>query len=299
MAKVIIGTHGLANKPEQQQLYEWWHKAINDGLEKAGHPTIRRNQFHLAYWADLMYPAPDQDPEPYTEPHTDVPDPDRSKIITIARDFFGSIVGDIIDAAKELTQDEKIEQIKNAVRAKVVNDLAQYYDDESTIKFTHEAGKQTRETLRKRLRDLIEQHKDNDLMVIGHSMGSIIAYDVLRDLRDSSIRISHFATIGSPLGLSTVKKKTQIEWDGKDGPFVPEIVTKSWLNLGDPKDLVSVDSTLNREYLPSTDVDVIDVVVSNGYNYEKHGETKHNHHKSYGYLRTDELAKNTVDFLSG
>lgn len=298
MAKVILGMHGLANKPEQQQLYEWWHKSINDGLEKVGHPAIPENQFHLAYWADLMYPAPDQDPEPYTEPETDVPDPDRNKIIAIARDFLGSVVGGIVDAAKKLTQNEKIEEIKNAVRGKVVDDLAQYYDDESTIKFTDEAGQQTRETLRRRLRDLIEQHKDNDLMVIGHSMGSIIAYDVLRGLSDSNIRVSHFVTIGSPLGLSTVKTKTRTEWDGKDGPYVPEIVTKSWLNLGDPKDLVSADLTLNGEYLASTNVDVTDVVVNNGYNYEKSGETKHNHHKSYGYLRTEELGKHTKEFLS-
>ena len=37
----------------------------------------------------------------------------------------------------------------------------------------------------------------------------------------------------------------------------------------DPQHLVSADLTLNGEYLASTNADVTDVVVRNGYNYEK------------------------------
>ena len=34
MASVIIGTHGLANKPEKQLLSDWWETAIKEGLKK-------------------------------------------------------------------------------------------------------------------------------------------------------------------------------------------------------------------------------------------------------------------------
>jgi esterase/lipase superfamily enzyme len=46
-------------------------------------------------------------------------------------------------------------------------------------------------------------------MLIAHSMGTIISYDVLRDLgqEDPSFKVPHFATIGSPLDLPHVKAK--------------------------------------------------------------------------------------------
>jgi len=34
MAKVIIGIHGLANKPEKEALKQWWHDAIVEGGQK-------------------------------------------------------------------------------------------------------------------------------------------------------------------------------------------------------------------------------------------------------------------------
>ncbi len=33
MTKVIIGIHGLANKPMRETLADWWEKAIREGLE--------------------------------------------------------------------------------------------------------------------------------------------------------------------------------------------------------------------------------------------------------------------------
>ena len=86
--------------------------------------------------------------------------------------------------------------------------------------------------------------------------------------------------------------------DENGGPFVPETVTKSWRNFADPKDLVSVDLTLEDEYKPSKRVNVVDVAVSNGYNYPTGGQDKHNHHKSYGYLRTVAFAQHLKSFLT-
>ena len=294
MAKVIIGIHGLSNKPKEAQLYEWWLKAINDGLAKVGGTPVSAAQFKLAYWADLMYPAFDPNPEPYTESDTDEVDDDPSKLIDVGREFFSGIIGKFGDLKVQMTDSERIEGIKNAIRKKIVEDLAAYYDDNSTIQFTNNrAGTQTRAALRAVLRELIEQHQADDLLVIGHSMGSIIAYDVLRSLRDTDVKVRRLVTIGSPLGLANVKDKTRTEWDDKDGPFVPEVLTEGWANYGDRKDLVCTDLTLENEYKASGGFGVQDVFVSNGY---RHGE--HNHHKSYGYLRTDSLAGYLKEFLA-
>jgi hypothetical protein len=92
--------------------------------------------------------------------------------------------------------------------------------------------------------------------------------------------------------LANVKAKTRTEWDDKDGPFVPEVLTEGWANYGDRKDLVCADLTLDKEYKSTGDFGVQDTFISNGYRYRKH-----NHHKSYGYLRTDPLAGYLKGFL--
>lgn len=297
MAKIIIGIHGLSNKPEEKKLYKWWLQAINDGLSKVDCNALPQAQFKFAYWADLMYETPDPDPEPYTEPSTDEVDDDTSKIIDIGREFFSDIIGMFGDFKEQMSDSDRIEGIRNSVRRKIVEDLAAYYDDNSVIKFSDRKGVQTRAALRSVLKELIVQHKTDDLMVISHSMGSIIAYDVLRSLRDSDIKVEHFITIGSPLGIFNVKAKTHEEWDEKDGPFVPENLTGTWTNYSDRKDLVCADLTLAKEYKPVNGVEVKDILVSNGYCFTADGNKKHNHHKSYGYLRTQAFGKHLKAFL--
>jgi hypothetical protein len=292
MAKVIIGVHGLSNKPEEPQLFDWWLRSINDGLQRVGAAPLPASQFRLAYWADSMYEGPDTDPEPYTAPATDRMGDEPNWLIDAGRAFFSDIIGSFGDAKQQLTDSERLEGIKNAVRRKVVEDLADYYDDDNTIQFGDRNGVHTRSALRAEVSELIEGHPADELLILGHSMGSIIAYDVLRSLRDSNAKVRNLVTIGSPLGLSNVKNKTLAEWDGKDGPLVPEVLTDGWANFGDRKDLVCADLTLKGEYRPSSGPDVEDRFVVNGYFHEKQ-----NHHKSYGYLRTDAVARYLKDFL--
>ncbi|RQW04342.1 MAG: hypothetical protein EH225_06015, partial [Calditrichaeota bacterium] len=57
MARVIIGIHGLGNKPPEWILRDWWLQSIREGLVHIGHPGIFF-QFHLVYWADVFHPIP-------------------------------------------------------------------------------------------------------------------------------------------------------------------------------------------------------------------------------------------------
>ena len=55
MAKVIIGIHGLANKPPKAKLTQWWKKSIVEGLKKNKHMADPRFTFRMVYWAKLLY----------------------------------------------------------------------------------------------------------------------------------------------------------------------------------------------------------------------------------------------------
>ena len=132
--------------------------------------------------------------------------------------------------------------------------------------------------------------------MVAHSMGTIISYDVLRNLgrTKQGMEVPHFVTIGSPLGLPLVKAK--IIQDRKYSPQVrtPSIVTKSWANYADRKDPVAIDIHLRDDYSENKkNIQVEDDIVMNDYSINK----KSNHHKSYGYLRAPELSTHVKEFL--
>ena len=57
MNKVIIGVHGLENKPPQYLLEKWWKASLIEGLKSTG---IRKTLpvFEMAYWADILHDKP-------------------------------------------------------------------------------------------------------------------------------------------------------------------------------------------------------------------------------------------------
>lgn len=57
MSKVIIGIHGLGNKPPKNTLEKWWRLVIEEGLLNAGKP-VPAFSFELVYWADILYKTP-------------------------------------------------------------------------------------------------------------------------------------------------------------------------------------------------------------------------------------------------
>jgi hypothetical protein len=57
MAKIIIGIHGLGNKPPSKTLTAWWKEAIWEGMENLKKPKPQFT-FELIYWAHFLYPVP-------------------------------------------------------------------------------------------------------------------------------------------------------------------------------------------------------------------------------------------------
>jgi hypothetical protein len=58
MARVIIGIHGLGNKPDKATLKKWWRMSMNEGLKSIGKEDTSLTKFEMVYWADVMYDKP-------------------------------------------------------------------------------------------------------------------------------------------------------------------------------------------------------------------------------------------------
>lgn len=83
-------------------------------------------------------------------------------------------------------------------------------------------------------------------VVIGHSQGSMIAWDVLSDLDPKEVDVELFLTIGSPLGLTEVRDQLE-RFRGTEKLTVPACV-RSWRNFADPLDPVCLDKRLGTEF---------------------------------------------------
>lgn len=306
MKKTIIGIHGLANKPPRETLKEWWISAIREGLEKNCSMTDPQFEFRMVYWADLFYKTPlhndatfffdaQFNEEPYVPAEAGMlqthNDSRMDELLASAR----GVVGDAIDFLKE---NINFDVLTGPLLSKAVRDLAFYYDNDREVFDRQSVSKVAQQVLKEELQKTIIEEKDNEIMLIAHSMGTIISYDVLRDIgqEDPDVAVPYYITIGSPLGLPLVKGKIidQRKYDPR--VRTPSIVTKSWMNFADRKDPVAADTHLRDDYRGNKhNVRVIDDLVRNTYQRPKDG--KRNQHKSYGYLRCPEVSTHIKKFL--
>ncbi len=307
MGKVIIGIHGLSNKPPRDLHREGWIKAIREGLAKNGNLVDAQFDFVDVYWADLMYRYPLHqdvnfrsdalyDTEPYVEAAPGALREYKDKWVDSMRADLLSVVGSAADAVKGAFG---FDRFADAILERHLKDLGEYYSPQRQIRDRTGAIRPVRDVLRDELKNAILQCRDREILLIAHSMGTIIAYDVLRDLgrQPGSPTVPFLLTIGSPLGLPHVKLKIQGErsYDPHEPVRTPSLVTKSWWNCADRKDVVAVDTHLADDYGPNaTGVQVVDDLILNDY---VNPEGKPNHHKHFGYLRAPEVSGYIRDFL--
>jgi hypothetical protein len=112
MADIVVGIHGLANKPEKSQLAGWWKDALDEGLEKNLGVTNAQYTFKMVYWADLLYKYPvhfDEalsfddlyNDEPYIPAKEGALQTYEDGWVDLVRAKTQNIAGTIIDFAKE------------------------------------------------------------------------------------------------------------------------------------------------------------------------------------------------------
>ena len=300
MAKVIIGIHGLGNKPPKETLEDWWKKAMLEGLNKLNTP-YNFPTFEFVYWADILYEKPldekindKNDPyfldEGYTPGLPDFESEDNS-IRQKVLDFLEEQLDKLF-----LNDDLTINYngISDAIIHRYFKDLEIYYAEECFD--DNDIRCEARKLIRDRLVEVIQKYKGDDIFLIGHSMGSIIAYDVLTFLMPE-INIHTFITIGSPLGFPVVQGKIAAEWHAKrlvpPNLKTPPRVKKHWYNFADLNDKVALIYQLSKNFKANwRGIKPMDFVVYNDYQIEN----EFNPHKSFGYLRTPEFSKVLHEF---
>ena len=300
MSKIIIGIHGLGNKPPGSTLSDWWKKSILGGLNTFNH-SITDFEFELVYWTDILHPIPlnmDEMNKCSSSYLNNKYHPDhilsslelsglRKKAREYIEKFYGKIVVNEVLSLKYPSLTDLFIHVN-------MRDLENYYSPfYINYNGSHRLAKQV---IIERLSETLKKHKGKKILLICHSMGSIIAYDTLID-NFPELKIDTMVSIGSPLGQKYVLKKLLEGQKNNSGIklIVPENIQRNWYNLSDLDDQVALNHLLAEIFAcNSKGVKIIDKLVQNNFTDNE----IRNPHSAYGYLMTPELSEIVNSFLT-
>jgi subtilisin family serine protease len=295
-ALTIIYVHGIGNKPIASVLKCQWDNAL------MGFDLGERSR--LAYWVNReFYPEPSneecRDGDLSPKANSDMSGNHVSK--RLQAESLEDMVDDIasneksralltrlsisLEAGAQVQETRQAKLSAKEVGAKVLplpSFLRQWITRQVTRAFLKDVNDflfvparraAMRESLLARLRV-----GGGPFVVIGHSQGSMIAYDVLSQLDPAKFDVRLFVTVGSPLGIQEVQDQLK-PLTGQKRLAVPECVRK-WVNAADLLDPVALDKAIGNDYAKSSrGVVVEDNTVSNP-------DSPQHPHSGSGYLRT-------------
>lgn len=301
MSKIILGIHGLGNQPPKDLLEEWWIASINEGLTRIGCKGTKYN-FELVYWADTLNTQPldinenDKDSELYLSERYC---PAKEKKEIVGKNFKTKTINYLKKQLDSFLFNEKLH-----INFPSFTDLLiKHFFKDLNIYFTQYCVEENKydclakDVIREKLHEVFNKYKNDEIMLISHSMGSIISYDVL--LRNQNeYEIDTFISEGSPIAVPFIYG--QIKHSIAGDPYndaklpTPGNIKRAWYNLYDPEDKLAQYSVLKDFFEPNKyNVIPTSEIVKN--DYESNGIE--NPHKIYGYLRSERNAELIDEFL--
>ena len=278
--------HGIANKPPADVLLEQWRIALldNDGVDL----EARGVTSSMVYWADLLYAEPLPAAVAQSQEALEVDgavagddtdmswladvDPDEAAFVAAVGAEIGlaSVAAAPTEGADVVDPDSPLEAIplpefmKARLMRVFLRDVHHYvYDAESRPR----AGEsyRIRRTIRARTIDALHEgaRRPGPHVLVTHSMGTVIGYDVLTG-EDDVPGVEAMITLGSPLGLSDLQEKLAPPWTRHDGWPTTRLGTGQWTNVADRLDPVcGFDAAIGPDFCRGGVSQVLDVSVTN------------------------------------
>lgn len=173
-----------------------------------------------------------------------------------------------------------------------LRDLQRYLRDDNGIA-TH-----VRRMLKMRLRAADEA--GHPVLLIAHSMGSVIAYDSLWEMSHSSrdrLRLDMLLTMGSPLGQRYMQKRLK----GAGQPGYARFPTNigRWKNLAAIGDLTALDRELTDDFDGMLELGLLESFEDERLLNWFRLDGQLNVHAEYGYLVNEKTARTIVEWWRG
>ena len=305
MAKTIIFVHGRSFKPQKAALRRLWFDAIRSGI-KRDRPgmlkAFRSTTKEFAYYGDLSNDFLFLDGRQYDE-EADVADRKTSlKLLKVykqnqfTKTNYKKLHGKT--ALKEFFADALagpafLTGLGGVAIKSVAPDMAEYWNLDS--KFGSEVREEMTEPLLKAM------NRNDKIMVVAHSLGTIVAYDTFwKFSRMGEYRayfnkkIDLFVTLGSPLADETVKRHLRGAGATNERRYPGNV--KEWVNVAAEDDYISHDQRVRNDYKDMRKLGSRIRDTRRIYNLAvRYGDS--NPHSSLGYLTHPTVVKLISDWI--
>lgn len=156
------------------------------------------------------------------------------------------------------------------------------------------------DAIRTMVRAALEQawEREERVLLIGHSLGSVIAYDTLCALTREGCevgRIDMFLTLGSPLGTAFVRRHLGSAGRGDRKRF-PSMIRR-WVNFAAHGDTTALVPALGSRFAPMIGLGLLESFADHRVYTHFHGDKGLNVHDIYGYLIHPEVAGTIAAWL--
>jgi hypothetical protein len=290
----LIFVHGRAQGEfEEQALKQTWIDTLNEGLKKSNLTLPPNVTIEFPYYGKLLPTLIGQtrDLETIIEAkRSSTQQVDESEQIAFLEAYYGEIAAKLADSSAEKAELRNIQtRSRGILNWDSVQKLLSFLDtkkiigDSAVRLSTHDVFMYlTNRKIKSEINQLVEKCFDDEpCVVIGHSLGSIVSYLVLKN--NPQFKVKQYITIGSPLGLTAVREHLE-------PPLrMPECVHKNngWYNAYDERDFVALHP-LDKAHFN------INPSIENKNNVDNHTP---NRHGIVGYLNDVDVAKRIYDAL--
>lgn len=160
-------------------------------------------------------------------------------------------------------------------------------------------GERAREMVKQALRQAWQQ--DRRVLLMGHSFGSVIAYDALWELSHADDPQIHrgvvdlFVSMGSPLTMNYIRRR--LKGAGREGSLRYPVNISRWLNLAAVGEVTALDRHMSQCFQGMLALGLVREINDNLEVLNRfRGPAGLNVHKCYGYLASPTVAQAVSEF---
>lgn len=275
----LLITHGRGQaQTDPVAMKRDWTKALREGLTAVGLRDARTIEVDLAFYGDLWKPKAERG-DRRRRPPSDLQAEVAREILlgTGARRerFSWRTLDQVI-----VTLEDHL-HVGDPIIEFFLRDLDEYFDQRGL-----------RDAADQRIVEKTREHP-GPLVLLGHSMGSIVGYHALASARARIGGLFGLVTFGSPLGLDSIYRRMDALVPGTP---VPDSID-GWQNVWNEKDFATVNHDLAARFKDGTGrkrlVDVQAIAGQPALNDPGRG------HDPIAYLKSEALAKAVVTLVEG
>lgn len=223
---LLLHGRGLVTR-DTASLRKFWYESLRNGARVSKRDSLLSpDDVRLVWYADVLDPISGEactysgdDPRARRDAAID---PGFKSFVSLVGNFFGALTNVVDDSG-------------------AVGELRTLASDASFLSDSHK-----RCAAERRLGDAIDRAKRDGrpVILVAHSLGSVVAYDYLSTRRDSGV-VQRFVTLGAMVGSADLRRLL-IGGDSTDNFALPRSVA-SWVNVRNRDDILAIPIPFGRD----------------------------------------------------